>query len=77
MEVVTEPDLRSGAEAAAYGAELRKVVTFLGISNGNMQVFSAAFMSCSHSFKYVSLRGCFKQRTHFDDVIKQAVHKSI
>lgn len=37
LEVVTEPDMRSGAEAAAYGAELRKVVTFLGISNGNMQ----------------------------------------
>ena len=37
LEIVTEPDLRSGAEAAAYGAELRRVVTFLGISNGNMQ----------------------------------------
>lgn len=45
LEVVTEPDLRSGAEAAAYGAELRKVVTFLGISNGNMQVESL----CSHT----------------------------
>ena len=42
LEVVTEPDLRSGAEAAAYGAELRKVVTFLGISNGNMQVRDGA-----------------------------------
>ena len=30
--------MRSGVEAAAYGAELRRVVTFLGISNGNMQV---------------------------------------
>ena len=38
LEVVTEPDLRSGAEAAAYGAELRRIVTFLDISNGNMQV---------------------------------------
>ena len=38
LEVVTEPDMRSGVEAAAYGAELRRVVTFLGISNGNMQV---------------------------------------
>lgn len=42
LEVVTEPDLRSGAEAAAYGAELRKVVTFLGISNGNMQAILEA-----------------------------------
>jgi Asp-tRNA(Asn)/Glu-tRNA(Gln) amidotransferase B subunit len=38
LEVVTEPDMRSGVEAAAYGAELRRIVTFLGISNGNMQV---------------------------------------
>jgi hypothetical protein len=38
LEVVTEPDMRSGVEAAAYGSELRRIVTFLAISNGNMQV---------------------------------------
>lgn len=37
LEVVTEPDMRSGVEAAAYGSELRRIVTFLAISNGNMQ----------------------------------------
>ena len=45
LEVVTEPDLRSGVEAAAYGAELRRIVTFLGISNGNMQVLTVAVHS--------------------------------
>lgn len=38
LEIVTEPDFASGAEAAAYGAELRRIVRFLGISDGNMQV---------------------------------------
>lgn len=38
LEIVTEPEFASGAEAAAYGAELRRIVRFLGISDGNMQV---------------------------------------
>ena len=36
VEVVTEPDMRSGREAAAYGAELQRLVRFLGVSDGNM-----------------------------------------
>lgn len=40
LEIVTEPDFRSGAEAAAYGEELRRIVRFLGISDGNMQARS-------------------------------------
>lgn len=40
LEIVTEPDFRTGAEAAAYGEELRRIVRFLGISDGNMQVWS-------------------------------------
>lgn len=36
LEIVSEPDLRSGAEAAAYGAELRRIMRFLGVSDGNM-----------------------------------------
>jgi len=37
LEIVSEPDLRSGAEAAEYGQELRRIVRYLGISDGNMQ----------------------------------------
>lgn len=37
VEIVTRPDLRSGAEAAAYAAELRRIVRFLGASTGDMQ----------------------------------------
>lgn len=32
LEIVSEPDMRSGAEAAAYGAELRRIMRFLGVS---------------------------------------------
>jgi aspartyl-tRNA(Asn)/glutamyl-tRNA(Gln) amidotransferase subunit B len=37
LEIVSEPDMRSGKEAAAFGAELRRIVRFLGASDGNMQ----------------------------------------
>lgn len=38
LEIVSGPDLGSGLEAAAYGEELRRVVTYLGVSLANMQV---------------------------------------
>ena len=37
LEIVSEPDLRSGQEAAEYAQALRRLVRYLGISNGNMQ----------------------------------------
>jgi len=37
LEVVSEPDLRSSAEAVAYLKQLRSVVMALGICDGNMQ----------------------------------------
>ncbi len=37
VEVVTEPDLRSSAEAAEYMRALREIVRYLGISDGNME----------------------------------------
>ena len=37
LEVVTEPDLRSPAEAAAFMRSLRQMVCYLGISDGNME----------------------------------------
>lgn len=37
LEIVSEPDIRSGVEAAEYGQELRRIVRYLGISDGNMQ----------------------------------------
>lgn len=38
LEIVSEPDMRSGQEAAAYGSELRRIMRFLGVSDGNMAV---------------------------------------
>lgn len=37
IEIVTEPDLRTGVEAAEYAQELRRIVRYLGVSDGNMQ----------------------------------------
>lgn len=37
VEIVTEPDLRSGDEAYAYLTELRKLVRYLEICDGNME----------------------------------------
>lgn len=36
-EIVSEPDMRTGQEAAEYAQELRRVMRYLGVSDGNMQ----------------------------------------
>jgi aspartyl-tRNA(Asn)/glutamyl-tRNA(Gln) amidotransferase subunit B len=36
-EIVSEPDLRTGREAAEYAQELRRIMRYLGVSDGNMQ----------------------------------------
>ena len=37
LEIVSEPDLRSAAEAVAYARTLHRLVTWIGICDGNMQ----------------------------------------
>jgi len=37
LEIVTEPDMRGTEEAVAYAKELHKIVTWIGICDGNMQ----------------------------------------
>jgi aspartyl-tRNA(Asn)/glutamyl-tRNA(Gln) amidotransferase subunit B len=37
LEIVSEPDLRSPQEAAAYGKKIHQIVRWIGISDGNMQ----------------------------------------
>ena len=46
LEIVTEPDMRSSAEAVAYARELHKIVTWIGICDGNMQ--EGSFLSLIH-----------------------------
>jgi aspartyl-tRNA(Asn)/glutamyl-tRNA(Gln) amidotransferase subunit B len=51
LEVVSEPDMRSGQEAAAYGAELRRIMRFIDVSDGNMAV-GVFFFALSFSLSY-------------------------
>lgn len=37
LEIVTEPDLRSAEEVAAFMTEIRRLVRWIGISDGNME----------------------------------------
>ena len=37
IEIVTEPDIRSGEEAFAFLSEIRKLLRYLGICDGNME----------------------------------------
>ncbi|MDJ0783030.1 MAG: Asp-tRNA(Asn)/Glu-tRNA(Gln) amidotransferase subunit GatB [Desulfosarcinaceae bacterium] len=37
MEIVSEPDMRSPAEAGAYLRKLRSIIRYLGIGDGNME----------------------------------------
>jgi len=36
VEIVTEPDLRTAREVAAYGAEIRRLVRYLDVGDGNL-----------------------------------------
>jgi len=36
-EIVSMPDLRTGREAAEYASEIRRIMRYLGVSDGNMQ----------------------------------------
>ena len=38
LEIVTEPDLASPQDVALFGQELQKIVQFLGVSHGQMQM---------------------------------------
>lgn len=55
IEIVTEPDLRSGDEAYAYLTELRKLLRYLEICDGNMEEGS---MRCDAN---ISIRKKVKQ----------------
>jgi aspartyl-tRNA(Asn)/glutamyl-tRNA(Gln) amidotransferase subunit B len=37
IEIVTEPDLRSAADAAAFFSRLREILVWLGVNDGNME----------------------------------------
>ena len=37
LEIVSEPDMRSPAEAVAYARKIHRLVRWIGISDGNMQ----------------------------------------
>ncbi|MFH2130110.1 MAG: Asp-tRNA(Asn)/Glu-tRNA(Gln) amidotransferase subunit GatB, partial [bacterium] len=37
VEIVSEPDIRTSAEAKAYMEKIHSIVTYLGICNGNME----------------------------------------
>ncbi len=52
IEIVSEPDLRSAADAAAFLRAIRQLVRFLGISDGNMEEGS---LRCDAN---VSIRPC-------------------
>jgi len=36
-EIVSKPDLRTGREAAEYASEIRRIMRYIGVSDGNMQ----------------------------------------
>ena len=37
IEIVSEPDMRSAAEAAEFFSRLRNILVWLGVSDGNME----------------------------------------
>ncbi len=43
LEIVTEPDIHDAGDAFAFCTELQKLVTYLGVSHGNMQMGQMRF----------------------------------
>lgn len=37
LEIVSEPDIRSGEEARAYATRIRQILRYLGVNNGDME----------------------------------------
>ena len=62
LEIVSEPDMHSSDEAFAYITELRKMVTWLGICDGNMEEGS---MRCDANIS-VRLKGKTKLGTRVE-----------
>jgi len=62
LEIVSEPDIHSSDEAFAYITELRKLVTWLGICDGNMEEGS---MRCDANIS-IRLRGDTKLGTRVE-----------
>ena len=60
LEIVSEPDIRSGAEARAYVEKLRSILQYLEVSDGRMEEGS--------------LRGDCNVSDTFARVLKSLVH---
>ncbi len=56
VEIVTEPDMRSGEETTLFLNEIRRIIDFLGVSDGNMEEGS---LRCDTNIS-VRLRGTEK-----------------
>ena len=67
LEIVTEPDLRSSAEAKVFLNELKLLLTYLGVSDCNMQEGSlrvdAKSICTSKRLRAKSPRRSLKSRT--------------
>lgn len=48
LEIVSEPDMRSARDAALYGAELRRICRFLGISDGTSHAVCSLKLALLH-----------------------------
>jgi len=51
LEIVSEPDLRTGTEAAEYAQELRRLVRYLGISDGTERIEPVADLALAWIFR--------------------------
>jgi aspartyl-tRNA(Asn)/glutamyl-tRNA(Gln) amidotransferase subunit B len=65
LEIVTEPDMSSGAEVRALAMELQKIVRYLGVSHGDMQ---KGHMRFEPNINIAVQKDCREQRTPIVEV---------
>ncbi|MBN2352253.1 MAG: Asp-tRNA(Asn)/Glu-tRNA(Gln) amidotransferase subunit GatB [Spirochaetales bacterium] len=74
LEIVSEPDLRSPAEAAAYVASIREIVRALDVSDGNMEEGS---LRCDANINLWVYEGGVKHATPIVELKNMNSFKSI
>ena len=65
MEIVTEPDIHSADEAAAYVTKLREILRYLGVCDGNMEEGS---LRCDINISVRKPGGALGTRTEIKNV---------